>query len=265
MNISVFTIYKIEIFKLIKRKDWLALLALVAISLLLGVAVLSKSYKGPINQSALFWTSSQIINSTSLFITPMIFAFIGSRILASEIEDGSILLYTIRFRNRMKIYLGKSLAIISFATIAFLMDFIINIAIYYVFVCQNPSIGTGKFLGINTLSLVIVTLALYVATFILIAQFSLFLGAFFKPAAVIGIIFATALVVMNTTKVPYFRNLNPMYYVVRINDVVLDKTSQIVVNYSEKLNLFFLLVLLSVIYIIIFNILAVKKLEKSDL
>jgi len=265
MKTSLLTIYKIEIFKLIKRKDWLALLALVAISVLFGVAILSDSYKGTSNQSALYWACTQILNSSILFITPMIFAFIGSRILASEIEDGSILLYTTRFRNRTKIYFGKSLAIISFATITFLIAFVINTVIYYIFVCQNLAIASGKFLGNNTLPLLISALALYLTSFILTAQFSLFLSAFFKPTPVIGIVFAVVLVLQNTIKIPYLRNLNPMYYLARIGDDVLATTNQVVVNYSEKLYFLFLLVLLIVIYIIIFNMMAVKKFKGSDI
>ncbi|WP_066499212.1 ABC transporter permease [Abyssisolibacter fermentans] len=265
MNTSIFTIYKIEMIKLIKRKDWLSLLALVAIGLLFGAAVLSDGYTGVSNQSTLYWLCCQILNSNMLFITPMIFAFIGARILASEIENGSILLYTTRYRNRSKFYIAKSLATISFATITFLLACVINIMIYYIFVCQNPAIASGNYLGNNTLSLVIALLAFYFSSFILTVQFSLFLSAYLKPAPVIGIVFGVALVLHNTFKIPYLRNLNPWYYLVNLSDDVFSTTSQMAANYSEKLSMSFLLILLIVIYSVIFNILGVKKFKSSDL
>ncbi|WMJ79416.1 ABC transporter permease [Clostridium sp. MB40-C1] len=265
MNTSLFTIYKIEMIKLIKRKDWLALLALVAISFMFGAAVLSSGYIGESNQSALYWVSTQIFNSSGILITPMIFAFICSRILASEIEDGSISLYTTRYRNRGRMYFAKNLATISFATITFIIVFIINIAIYYIFVCQNPTISSGKFLGNNIWALVIVLGAVYISSFILTTQFSLFLSAYLKPAPVIGIVFVIVLVFHNTFRVPYLQNINPWYYLIKLSDDVFSTTNQVVVNYSEKLNLFFAFILLNIIYIIIFNLLAVKKFKGSDL
>lgn len=265
MKTSFFTIYKIEVVKLIKRKDWLALMALVSISILFGAAVISNGYQGISNQSALFWIYTQALNSSVLFITPLVFAFVASRILASEIENGSILLYTNRYRNRGKLYLAKSLALVSFTAITFLVMCLVNMAIYYTLVVQNPAIASGLFFGENTTMLFLALFTLYISSFILASQFALFLSAFCKPTPVIGIMFLVVLVLHNTFKIPVLHNLNPSYYVVRIGNDITATTEKVAVNYSEVSNLLISFVLLAAICVILFNLFGKKKFQKMDL
>lgn len=265
MKSSLSLICKTELIKLIKRKDLLSILALVAISILFGMAVLSDSYIGESNQSAVYWVYTQLLNSSILFVTPVIFGFIGSRSLAAEIENGSISLYTIRFRNRKKLYIGKSLAAISFATLFFIITCIINIIIYYALVCRNSNIASGLFWSSNTLHIIISIIALYLTSFILSVQFSLFLSAFFKPTPVIGIVFIVTLILHNTFKIPYIRKLNPWYYIVSINESLVSTSQSIGINYTERLNYLIILVCLSLGYIFLFNILAIKRFKDRDL
>lgn len=265
MNRSILNIYKIEMEKLIKRKDWISLVALIAIGMMFGVAVMSDGYVGMSNQSGLFWVCTQVFNSSILFITPMVFSFISANILANEIESKSILMYTNRFGNRKNMYIGKSVALISFATLTFIIICISNLIIYYVFVSNNPSIASGILIGENSIYLIIVTLMLYLASFILASQFSLFLSTIFKPTKVIGIVFLSTLILHNIYKVPVIRNLNPWYYIVRFSSDVISTTDNVVVNLNEKCELGILFLIVCFIYIIIFNILGVKKFKKLDL
>jgi len=120
-------IFFIEIEKLIKRKEWIILLALGGISILFASAIFTDSYVGATNQSAIYWVCSQIFNSSALFISPMVCAFIAARTLAGEIENGSILLYTYRFRNKQGMYVGKNLALSCFVALVYLVVAIINL------------------------------------------------------------------------------------------------------------------------------------------
>lgn len=265
MKTSFFTIYKIEVVKLIKRKDWLALMALVSISILFGAAAISNGYKGVSNQSALYWIYTQALNSSIFCFTPLVFAFVASRILASEIENGSILLYTNRYRNRGQLYLAKSLALASFTAITFLVMCLVNMAVYYILVVQNPAIASGRFFGENTTMLFLALFTLYFSSFILTSQLALFLSVFCKPAPVIGIMFMVVLVLHNTFKIPVLHNLNPWYYVVRIGNDISAITEKVAVNYSEVSNLLIYFALLAAICVIIFNLFGKRKFQKMDL
>lgn len=261
MKTSFSTIYKIEVIKLIKRKDWLALLALVSISILFGAAVISNGYQGTPNQSAMFWIYTQAVNSSTLCFTPVVFAFVASRILASEIENGSILLYTNRYRNRGQLYLAKSLALAIFTVLSFLVMCLVNMAIYYTLVVQNPEIASGRFFGENTSMLFLALFTLYFSSFVLTSQFALFLSAFCKPAPVIGIVFMVVLVVHNTFKTPVLYKLNPWYYVVKIGNDIVATTEKVAVN-SNLLISFGLLV---AICVILFNFFGKRRFQKMDL
>lgn len=259
------TIYKIELIKLLKRKDWLSILAITAISILFGASILSKGYIGPREQSAILWVVSQIYNTCIFFITPMVFAYTATQMMSTEIENKSILLYTIRFRNKTLIYLGKSFAVISYATIVFIVTSIINLLIYYILATQNQTIISGEFIGKNSIILFVSIITFYFAAFIVPSQFALFVSAHMKTPATVGIIFLVELILHNTYKIPYLQNINPWYYVVRINNEIMDNPGVIVSNYTEKIHLLYLLVPLSIVYILIFNILGAKKLKRSEL
>lgn len=265
MKSSFSTIYIIEVVKLIKRKDWLALLALVSISILFGAAVISNGYEGISNQSALFWIYTQAFNSSALCFTPLVFAFVASRILACEIENGSILLYTNKYRNRGRLYLAKSLALATFTVITFLVMCLVNMAVYYIFVIQNSAIASGQFFGENTAMLFWGLFTLYLSSFILSSQLSLLLSAYCRPAPVIGIMFMVVLILHNSFKMPVLYKLNPWYYVVKIGNDIAATTEKVAANYKEVSSILISFVLLTAICLVLFNLLGKRKFQKMDL
>lgn len=259
------TIYKIELIKLVKRKDWLAMLALIGISILFGAAILSDSYIGEADQSALYWACSQVCNSSMLFVSPLVVCFVTTRILGSEIESGSILLYTCKYRDRSRLYGAKSLALITFTLMLFLVMFLANIIIYYSLITQNGEVASGQFFGHNSLLLVIGILAIYISSFLIASQLSLVLSVYLKPNTVIGIMFGLILVAHNTYKLPLIQKINPWSYVTYMfSDVI--ATTQVVDKDINNLSFTFLVfLLLTVIYLIIFNLVGIKKLCSKDL
>lgn len=265
MKIPFLTIYKIELYKLFKRKDWLALLALVGIGILFAAALLSDGYKGTESQSALFWIVTQMYNSSVLMVTPIVFAFISSRTLASEIENGSILLYTSKYRSRGRLYMAKSCAVLTFSVLTFAAMASINLFTYYTIAVRNPVYASGRLLGENTALLVMLMTALYFSSFFLVSQFALFLSAFFQPTPVIGISFAVILVLHNTFKVPFFQKLNPWYYVAWIGNDTASTAQALNSNIPGMLAFLAAFLVLAFIYAILFNLIGIKKFEHMDL
>lgn len=101
-----------ELLKFFKRSDYIAVIGFVCIGLIFALNMRGDSYTGVQNQNALFWVTVQMLTTTTLFIGPVIMSFIGTQMLASEIDNKSILLFTVRIRNRKKMYVGKSLALL---------------------------------------------------------------------------------------------------------------------------------------------------------
>lgn len=265
MKTSIFTIFKIEVTKLFKRKDWLVLLALIGVSILMGAAISSEGYTGVPNQSALLWASSQILNSSLLFITPLIFAFLSTRILASEIENGSILLYTNKYRNRGRMYLAKSLALLFFSIITLIIMFLVNIFIYYLLVNRSPVYASGNFFGENTALLWLSIVVIYLSSFILASQCALCLSSFLKPAPIIGIMFFITMLLHNTFKTPVFQIINPWHYVALIGADVNGTSDYYPVNWGETTGTLLSFFLLVAIYVLLFNFVGKRKFEKMDL
>lgn len=265
MRNNIWTVYKIELEKLIKRRDFVLLLALVAVNLYFGISTLSSIYDGVKNQSAIYWVFTQIFNSSTLLINSMIFAFIGSKTLATEMESGSILLYTIRIKDRKSIYIGKSLALLTFVTLVFIFICLFNIFIYYIIVSRSKGITCNLFFGNNTMYIIITMVMIYSSSFVLISQLSLFLGVFFKSSKVIGITFIVTLICHNTLTMPVVRYFSPWYYIKNFCNEILCVTEKVAINFNEKSELLLCFGILCCTCILLFNILAINKLEKREI
>lgn len=265
MTKDVFNAYKIELEKIIKRKDIFIIFIFLGISILIASSVLSPEYKDINNQSAIYWTCKQIFNSSIFMVSPMLSAYIGTKMLSSEITNESIILYTIRIKDRKCIYIGKSLALLTFVTIIFIMVILINLLIYYIIVVKNPLIASNTFWGENRIYIIITMIMLYFSSFVLSAEFTLFLGAFFNQTKSISIVFLVSLILNNTFKVPFIRLINPLYYVIRLSDEITSTTSSIEINFSHKIIFIILFSILSFAYICIFNIVGSDKFKRSEL
>ncbi|WMJ89084.1 ABC transporter permease [Anaerocolumna sp. MB42-C2] len=265
MKTPIKLIWKVEILKLIKRNDYLSMLAILGIGILFAASAMSNSYVGPTGQNALFWAVTQILNASIFFIAPIIMAFAGTRILSTELENGSISLLNYRIRNRKNMYIGKSLAITSFSVLIFLVSSASNIFFYYVFVCQNQQYATVDFIGENAQLLSYVLIATFFSSYFLVVQYALFLGTYLKPTLTIGCVFFTVLVVHNTFNLPLIRYFNPWYYIIELSNDVVNTTDKINTQGININSLFISHIVLCIGYAIIFNLLGMKKLEKRDL
>lgn len=265
MKASLLNIYKIEMIKLVKKKDIVSILIIVLLPLLFAISIMLNQYVGPEKQSALFWAGTQLSNASILYFTPVVFAVIAARIMAAEIQNKNFLLYIPRVRNRGTIYLAKTLAVITFALIIFIIVTVFNLLIYYVAVIRNPIYGTGEIFGTNGLDLIKFMIMIFFSSFILISNLTLFLSTKFKMMPTIGIVLLITSIFHFAWKVPYFSYINPWHYVVMMANAVgsfPDITKDLGVSINELL---LSGILLCSILSIVFSVLGYRKFKEIDL
>lgn len=265
METKLNTIYKIELRKLWKRKDFLSVLAIIGIGILFAISSISDTYTGPANQSCLYWITSQMLNSTILLITPMVCCYAGIRIFASEIDDNNIVLYTQRLRSRWKIYMGKLFSLLTYDIIVFSIGVIINGGLYYLIVKNNASIASGKLLDTNTEMQVYTLLIILISSFILPSLFALMLGSFIRPIPIVGVVFGITILLHNTFKANYFSYFNPNFYIVQFSNIALDTMKRNYDVLKEDYQRLFLFFVISFLYSMIMSGLGLYRWDKKEL
>lgn len=227
MKIPVTNICRIELRKMVKRKDLLSLLGILGVSILFAVSILTDSYVGAENQSADYWVATQMLNSSILLVSPMILAYSAVRTMAQEIENGSLKLLDQRIRNRERLYMAKAVALWIYSSMLFLASILIHILVYFLIVGKNDKFGSNHFFGENTTILICVMAAVYLSTFVLVPQIVLFMGTFCKQGICIGMIFMIILVAHNIYKVPVLGLLSPWTYIINLSNDVISSTDSI--------------------------------------
>lgn len=254
-----------ELLKFFKRSDYIAVIGFVCIGLIFALNMRGDSYTGVQNQNALFWVTVQMLTTTTLFIGPVIMSFIGTQMLASEIDNKSILLFTVRIRNRKKMYVGKSLALLLIGMLFFLASTVILFIIYFLAGDADSVYISGKLAGNNVVDLLLVLFMNYLFAFLLIPQMALCLGAWMKPLVTVIMAFVVTLVCNNTGTLPVIKYFNPMYYIVRLANDVAATTDVVEISGSDRV--FCVLTQLALIcaYCLLFHFLGAQKLKERDL
>lgn len=108
------TIAKVELKKLLSRKDTWLMFTILLVPILYSVGLAFESnvitYTGSGSVTAIGFTSAMFQMSQSMFIFNVILSAIIGRSFASEIESKSLRLCINRIGDRRLIYLGKELA-----------------------------------------------------------------------------------------------------------------------------------------------------------
>lgn len=227
MNISIIDIVRVELRKMLKRKDFLSLIGILGIGILFSASILTDSYEGAVNQSALYWIVTQMLNSSILFIAPMLLAYCSVRTLAQEIENGSIRLLVERIPDRRRLYLAKSISLYIYSSLFFVVSIVIHGLVYFVIVSRNRIFANGSMLGENTNILLSILFCLYLSSFVLVPQVVLCFGIFFKPGIAIGIIFILIMLAHNSYKIPIAGMFSPWYYLINLANDVMNTTERI--------------------------------------
>ena len=258
MNNSFFKIYKIELWKLIKRKDTLMLWLMPLLSFFYAIGVAAKSslvtYNGATSIDATSFVSSMFVFIHGLFIFYIIFAIITARSLGSEIEDKSILLYIPRIRNRNAIYDAKCLSLMTTLLVSFMVFVLATLIAYFTFVVQRPDIANGLLYSLDTVLVNICHLVSVLMAFVFSMLMVLMLSTHFKTTIAVCIFLFAFIVLSFVAQFPYVQYISPFYYV---NSIGIEGANNILLTLASAI--------LGVLYSIVFSSLGKYSLAKKDL
>lgn len=265
MRVSVLMIIKIELSKFLKRGDLLAIAGMVAVAFICAIGMRQDIYTGVENQNALFWTSIQMVTTTALFIGPVVMAFLGTQMLSSEIDNKSILLFTVRIRDRFKIYIGKSIALMIISIIFYIFTLVMMVGIYFGIANNGGKYVSGTLTGNNVRELLSIIILIFMYTFFFIPQFTLMIGTKFKPLISIVMAFIVTLVCNHVATYSFIKYINPMNYVYHLSNHVLETTEALSISTMELITCVMMQMLLCLTYYAFFVFEGARIFEGEDL
>jgi len=179
-----YQIYKIEMFKLMKKRvTWVLLICLV-LPLFYGVSIVGNASHIMVQGEfdALTFASINWNMLTMTGVPEILFALIAANTLASELEKGQLRQLVIKVCNRQRLVIAKATALISLMFLSYIIYCLFSIAIYYIFIVQTP-LGTGEFLGDGIYSIQFVLMDLiYLIQIMIVANIVLLLGLHHKAS-----------------------------------------------------------------------------------
>ncbi len=264
MKISMWQIIKIELMKFLRRRDIFAVFAIVAMTFIYAVGMRDESFKGTENQNALLWLVVQLLTSTVLFIGPVVCAFVGTQMLSSEIDNRSISLFTVRIRNRKKLYLAKSISLIIISTIFFTFTIVVLMGVYTWIASSGSKFVSGTLTGNNVSSLLCMGLMVFLYTYFLIPQFTLFVGIKLKPLMAIVAAFALTVVCNHVLTYTFIKYINPMSYIYSLAYEVLETTDVVTLEPGFVLKTVVGQVFVSIMYFTLFTIKGMKDFARKE-
>ena len=265
MKTSLWLIVKIELLKFFKRYDIFSVFAIVAVGIIYAVGMRDESYKGVENQSALFWIVLQLLTATVLFISPVVNAFLGTQTLSSEIDNKSISLYTIRVRNRKRLYLGKSIFLMLVSLVFFAFTLVVMFGVYMWIESSGSKFVSGTLFGNNSAELLCMLLLVYMYCFFLIPQIALSLGVRMKPLTTIVACFGLVVLFNHVMTYSFPKYFNPMGYIYGLAYDVLETVEPLDMDKAFVIRSVCLQICLCLFYYAIATICGIKNFEKKEL
>ena len=255
-------LYKIEILKLIKRKDIWVMVTMVGIPMLYSLGVYSNSsiivYNGENKEYAISFVTSMFHFVYMIFIYFFILSLSTSKSLAGEIENKSILLYSQRINNRKKIYFQKNLSLISIFSVICVVFYILSLAMFYLFAVKRVDIISNVFIvkeELLSVSCIFIAIYLY---YIFTINLSLMMSSFMKQNATVIVYSIVFIVMIYLQNFPYIKYLSPSYYISSLSEIIPSNTLGII-------QIIIPCIIIHLVYVIIFNIIGIKKFEERDL
>lgn len=264
MKISIWQIIKIELMKFLRRRDIFAVFAIVAMTFIYAIGMRDESFKGTENQNALLWLVVQLLTSTVLFIGPVVCAFIGTQMLSSEIDNGSISLFTVRVRNRKKLYLAKSISLIIISVIFFLFTVLVLLGVYAWIVSSGSKFVSGTLTGNNVGALLGMGFMVFLFTYFLMPQFALFVGIKLKPLMAIVAAFGLTVICNHVLTYTFIKYVNPMSYIYTLAYDVLETTDVVVMEPGFVLKTVMGQVFVSIIYFVLLTVKGMKSFDRKE-
>jgi ABC-type transport system involved in multi-copper enzyme maturation permease subunit len=255
-------IYKIEILKLIKRKDIWIIMTMLGIPMLYSIGVYAHSsvitYNGEGKEYALSFITNMFRFVYMVFIYIFLISLSTSKSLAGEIEDKSILLYTQRINNRKRIYIQKGLSLISAFSLISILFYITSLAMFYLFAVKRTDIISSVFFRKEELFMLISSFISIYLYYVFTINLSLMLSTFMKQNNVLITYSILFIVLTYLQQFPYVKYLSPGYYISKISEIGSGDTlgiSKILIP----------CIIIHLIYSLIFNLIGIKKFQERDL
>lgn len=172
---TIFKIYKMELYKMLKRKTSFILMLPSILAIIVGIALKSGGLKITSTKtvySCMDYTLGIWTILTSIGIVGIFFILVSAFQWSSEVEHGQIKILMLRVGRRSNILIGKFIAMITSIALSIAMFIIVNIATYYIFIA-NSKFGNGSFLlkinGLTMGNLILSILCTLVTYAILVA------------------------------------------------------------------------------------------------
>lgn len=251
------TIAKVELKKLLSRKDTWLMFTILLVPILYSVGLAFESnvitYMGSGSVTAIGFTSAMFQMSQSMFIFNVILSAIIGRSFASEIESKSLRLCINRIGDRRLIYFGKELALLLYSAFIDVLLIATSIICYYAVLTRNPNVANGVLcdnrMGTEIAQILSVSIFWFITIFIVMLMATKLKTLVCVATYMIFYIIMNLLSFLNGIK--YF---SPLYYLVEISSgsssTLLDVT--LFILYLFCIGIFF-------------TYIGVHRLEKMDL
>lgn len=177
----IFEVYKMEMYKMFKRKNSLILVipSLLALLIILGY----KSGAVKITSEEALVTAYSCLDFfgviwsflSGLGIIGILIILLASFQFSGEVNEGQIKMMVLRVGKREKIIFGKLLSMITMIVISIGLLFIVSTAGYYMFI-SSSDLGTGTFLGTISEKALIFSLLSTVITLIFLVTITYVIG-----------------------------------------------------------------------------------------
>ncbi len=213
---------RIELYKIVKRKDFWLMLSMIFIPIMYAVGLASNSssftYEGDGKVSAFGYASEMMIFVYMCFIYFIILSVCVIRSLKGEIENKSLLLYAQRVNNRKKIYSAKWTAYVILLFLIFAIFLMVSVAFYEIFLSGRGDIASGRLLQEGEAQRIVCSIASVLLCFIFTVSVALALGAYLKSFQAMGVYIFFWLGLMYIKEFTLVKYLAPIHYVEMIID-----------------------------------------------
>lgn len=259
MNLS--RLVKLELFKLIRRKDVWSLFTMLLLPLMYATAIANHSkvvrYVLKKLLSCTQFTASMYIYVSFLFLFFILMSICVSRTLSSEVHDKSMYLYLHRIKDRKLIYVSKNIALMILMLIVSAIFYLFTVLCFY-FIMGGTGTTGEVFCYPDELIFDILQFLQVHLLFVFVIQMSFLLGTYLPPLLTVGI---------STILIPIFAYLSsvPILKYVAIDTYMEPLYKVTRTNVALAIKLFLLELLVVLIYTIIFNWFGWKKFKQTDM
>lgn len=251
---------KVEIEKLLKRKDIWLLLTMNFIPLMYGIGMASHSgnitYEGIGKASGLSFLGDMTVFVYMLFIYVLVIATGLIRSFKGEIENGSIKLYLQRTNSRSKLFWAKLLSYSIVIISSFVIFALVCIVSYYSFLISRTDIAMKVFFIDGQILSILLGIFAIISFYIFSGITALLISLYFKVYTSIGLFTIISISLMYLKEFDFIKTVIPIYYLNRIiEDMGMGK------DYLASLAFFLLIAVLSGVMLVVGK----RRFERSDI